>query len=209
MSKHHKHHHHHSEKSSHRHHHSTSVTSVDWKKQRLYHDGEKYTYESFGNGLTPCKWWRIGRSGMHIVTSAGEISDLDEVLLRQSQKKVLADEGKIFTAQEASASCEEDRSASSHDRKLSPWQKHTKAGPPAKGKRIERTKYGVRIWNVEGTTYWDFCVNDSTKHPGNAAVRLTLPPPRKDGKQFQMGIFDLEAMEAIRRELARGPQPKR
>jgi hypothetical protein len=194
--------------SKHKHHkHHTHKDSVDWKKKRMYFNGRKYTFSPYTDALTPCTWHKKGSDGDYRALNVQyELDELDEQLLRIY---VLEQEEKHQKS--SSQSSESASSASETPKKPAgnpSWKKHVQ-GPPAKGKRIERTKYGVRVWTIDGKTYWDFCVNDSTKHSAAAAVRVTLPPPRRDGKQFHMGIFDLETMEAIRRELARGPKPRK
>jgi hypothetical protein len=189
MSKHHKHHHHHSEKSSHRHHHSTSVTSVDWKKKRLYHEGEKYVYESYGDGLTPCKWWRIGRHHIaHIVTSAGQNSRLDETLMRQSQKKVLDDEGKIFTAPEESASSDKEDSA------------------PVADEEFKRDKHGrIRFYSVKDKTgkvrFFDLGCIEARGYPGCTAFSFFFG-------QRALVICEEEKVRRVMLEIARGMSKK-
>jgi hypothetical protein len=167
---------------------------------------EKHTWE---------KVWR----DLHIATEKNKrlrnrlealVEETEKKKTKQLQKAVRAmDEAAYLPDEDSSSSDSSSSSAGEKPAELTPWQKREKQGPPAKGKRIERTKYGVRVFSNDGKTYWDICVNNSTKYRGTTAVRVTLPPPRKDGKRWNMATFDLEAMEAIRREFARGERPER
>jgi hypothetical protein len=145
---------------------------------------------------------RLIKKLRHLIVAAEEKQEHDR---RKLQKAILAAEELTNPAPSDSASASDSPKESVGGHKLTPWQKHEQKGPAKKGQRVERTKYGVRLWNVDGTTYWDVCVNNSTKHPGNSAVRMTLPPPRRDGKKFHMAVFDFECMEAWIRELSRRP----
>lgn len=197
MSKHHRH--------KHKHHHRRADKFVDWERHRLYHEGREYKFEPYTSSITPCKWIRIDRRGhREFVEMKYELEELDKVLLYAFATQ----DDESVVASESSESSHE--SAGGHKiKKETPWQKHTNQGPRKKGQRVERTKYGVRAFSVDGKTWWDFCVNNSNTYHGSAAMRITLPPPRKDGNRWHMAVFDLETMEAIRRELARGPKPKR
>ncbi len=212
----------------HKHHHS-SGTRVDLKKQRVHLDGKTYRWEFWEGGSTSwdrasstqCKkdgktvpfvkeekrskkhtWDKVWREldadkDRHLIRQLGHLKQ------KQLQKAVLDHEAKTLPDDDSSSASESESPAT----QLTPWQKREKQGPPAKGKRVERTKYGVRVYSSDGRTYWDLCVNNSTKYQGGSAVRITLPPARKDGKRWNMAVFDLEAMEAIRREFARGERP--
>jgi hypothetical protein len=210
----------------HKHHHSSS-TRVDFKKQRVHLDGKTYRWEFWEGGSTSwdrasstqCKkdgkivdfvpkekrgnkytWDKVWRE-LDEKKDRNLIHQLDQLREKHVQKTVLANEAKTFPDDDSSSADETEAT------QLTPWQKREKQGPPAKGKRVERTKYGVRVFSSDGRTYWDVCVNNSTKYQGGSAVRITLPPARKDGKRWNMAVFDLEAMEAIRREFARGERP--
>jgi hypothetical protein len=183
------------ERHHHGHHHRGP--SVDLVKKRLYYDGETYKFDPYTEDMTPCNWWRIGKHGhRHLISMVYEAERLDGVLLRAIAM------GQEAPESESSASASE----SAEEKRQTPWQKHMKGGPPAKGKRVERDKYGVRVYSSDGKTWWNVCVNKSTKYDGTA-VRVMLPP-RKDGKP-PWAVFDLEAMEALRREFDRGEQPKK
>jgi len=197
---------HHSHK-HHHHHHKSSETSVDWKKRVLRHDGKTYLFESYSRGLTPCYWRRLGRHGhQHSVSMTWQMEALDRVLEDQERKRIEIVQKTVLAMEKARDEEARDSDSASED-KPTPWQKHTQQGPPKKGERVERTKHGIRAYSSDGRTWWDFCVNNSTTYPGGTAVRLTLPPPRKDGKRWHMAVFDVETMEAIRREFDRGNKP--
>jgi len=162
---------------------------------------KKYTWE---------KAWR----DLHSDTKKNNdrlIRRLDALVEKAEARKAKQLQKAVLAFDHANDLPDEDSSSGSAEEtpvKLTPWQKREKQGPPAKGKRIERTKYGVRVYSNDQKTYWDICVNNSTTYRGTA-VRMTLPPPRKDGKRWTMAVFDLEAMEAIRREFARGEEAKK
>jgi hypothetical protein len=180
------------------------------KRSLRYHD-KTYHWDEEQDWYRISKHDREKRKYLNQNDERRRIGRLNEILRqaveeRQSENYDLATTIESVTHPAPDA---DEESESAHEKKETPWQKHTKQGPPAKGKPIDRTKYGTRVYSVDGKTWWDICVNDSTNYPGGTAVRLILPPPRKDGKRWHMGVFDLETMEAIRREFARGIRPKK
>lgn len=185
---------------------------VDETKQTLRYHGHTYYWDRDDD------WFRVSRHNpkrKHFLKpNEGDRKRIDRLnSIRHRAEKERNDQNyKIVTAIETALDPSSESDAESEpaeEQKDTPWQRHTKQGPPAKGKRIERTKYGVRVYTIDGKTWWDLCVNDSTSYPGATAVRMTLPPPRKDGKRWHMAVFDLETMEAIRREFARGTKPSK
>ncbi len=190
----------------------SSDSAMDLKKKRLYHQGEEYAFNSYTDDLTPCTWVRIKQRGTNgtseQVTNQFEMEKLDVVLLRTAVLEHENGRRTLGVIDPPDSDEDGDKDEEEETEHTKPWQKHIQ-GPPAKGKRIERTKYGIRVYSCDRKTYWDFLVNKSTKETGSAAVRVTLPPARRDGKRWHMAVFDLEAMEAIRREFARGPQPRK
>jgi hypothetical protein len=187
---------------------------VDFDKRALRYHHETYHWDADAD------WHRVSKSNpknQHYLNRYDSEHDkklshrLDAILERaveerndDNYKAISRIEDERYPALEPDDS--EESSGGHKIKKETPWQKHMKNGPPAKGKRIERDKYGVRVYSNDGKTWWNFLVNTSTKYNGTA-VRVMVPP-RKDGKP-PWAVFDLEAMEAIRREFARGEQPKK
>jgi hypothetical protein len=121
------------------------------------------------------------------------------------QKVVLAAEEDHFRKPSDSAAASESAAEKSADgRQITPWQKHEQR--PKKGSVIERDKYGVRLYSSDPRFYLDVCVNTSKKYTGTS-VRVSCPPSKKNS--WRTFTFDLETMEALRREVDRGEQSEK
>jgi hypothetical protein len=89
---------------------------------------------------------------------------------------------------------------------VSPWHWHNLKDPPAEGETVERDKYGVRVYSLDvrhpgkkSRYYLEVAVNKSKYKKYKAtSVRVSA------GGKHLMYTFDLEAIEALRKEFARG-----
>jgi hypothetical protein len=128
-----------------------------------------------------------------------DIADAKERKAGHTEKAPLAKLEDVLAMEDARHGTQAESDSTDKGR-LTPWQKHEKR--PKKGSVIERDKYGTRLYSNDPTFYIDICVNPSTKYAGTS-VRVSCPPGKKAWRTF---TFDLETMEAFRREVDRGEQ---